>query len=89
MAGASRVSARLLEEIMSYPGLPAEWRFPCNPAGSSPVMMKLRKGELHLALFSTFTTLAMPTDAALQKLKIECFYPADSATEKKARELAI
>jgi transcriptional regulator with XRE-family HTH domain len=90
VAGASRVSAQLLDEIMTYPGLPAEWRFPRNPAGSSPVMtMQLRKGDLRLAFFSTLTTLAMPTDAALQKLKIECFYPADSATAEKARELAI
>jgi transcriptional regulator with XRE-family HTH domain len=90
VAGASRASAELLDEIMSYPGLPAEWRFPRDPAGSSPVMtMQLRKGELRLSFFSTFTTLAMPTDAALQKLRIECFYPADSATEEIARGLAI
>jgi transcriptional regulator with XRE-family HTH domain len=90
VAQASRVSAQLLDEIMTYPGLPAEWRLPRDPAGSSPVMtMQLRKGDLRLAFFSTFTTLAMPTDAALQKLKIECFYPADSATAEKARELAV
>jgi transcriptional regulator with XRE-family HTH domain len=90
VAQASRVSAQLLDEIMTYPDLPTEWRFPRNPAGSSPVMtMQLRKGDLRLAFFSTFTTLAMPTDAALQKLKIECFYPADSATVEKARELAL
>jgi transcriptional regulator with XRE-family HTH domain len=86
----SRVAVQLLDEIMTYPGLPAEWRLPRNPAGSSPVMtMQLQKGELRLAFFSTFTTLAMPTDAALQKLKIECFYPADSATAEKAHELAL
>jgi transcriptional regulator with XRE-family HTH domain len=90
VAQASRVSAQLLDEIVTYPGLPAEWKFPRNPAGSSPVMtMQLRKGDLRLAFFSTLTTLAMPTDAALQKLKIECFYPADSATAEKARELAL
>jgi transcriptional regulator with XRE-family HTH domain len=89
VAQASRVSAQLLDEIMSYPGLPAEWRLPRNPARTSPVMtMQLSKGDLRLSFFSTFTTLAMPTDAALQKLKIECFYPADSATAEKARELA-
>ena len=32
--------------------------------------------------------LAMPADAALQQLKIECFYPADDATAEIARELA-
>ena len=89
VAQASRVSAQLLDEIMSYPGLPAEWRLPSHQAHASPVMtMQLRKGDLRLSFFSTFTTLAMPTDAALQKLKIECFYPADSATAEKARELA-
>jgi hypothetical protein len=31
----------------------------------------------------------MLTDAALQKLKVECFCPADSATAEKARELAL
>jgi len=90
VAQGGRVAAQLLDEIMVYPGLPAEWRLPRNPAGSSPVMtMQLRKGDFRLAFFSTFATLAMPTDAALQKLKIECFYPADSATAEKARELAL
>jgi transcriptional regulator with XRE-family HTH domain len=90
VAGGSRVAAQLLEEVMLYPGLSAEWRLPRNPAGSSPVMtMQLRKGDYRLAFFSTFTTLAMPTDAALQKLKIECFYPADDATAQKARQLAL
>ena len=90
VAQGGRVAAQLLDEIMVYPGLPAEWKLPRNPAGSSPVMtMQLEKGDFRLAFFSTFTTLAMPTDAALQKLKIECFYPADSATAEKARELAL
>jgi transcriptional regulator with XRE-family HTH domain len=90
VAQGGSVAAHLLDEIMTYPGLPAEWRLPRNPAGSSPVMtMQLQKGDFRLAFFSTFTTLAMPTDAALQKLKIECFYPADSATAEQAREWAL
>src|ERR1700737_804640 len=90
VAQGSRVAAQLFDEIMAYPGLPSEWRFPRNPAGSSPVMtMQLRKDDLRLVFFSTFTTLAMPTDAVLQQLKIECFYPADSATAEEARELAL
>jgi transcriptional regulator with XRE-family HTH domain len=90
VAQGGRSAAQLLDEIMVYPGFPAEWRHPRNPAGSSPVMtMQLQKGDFRLAFFSTFTTLAMPTDAALQKLKIECFYPADSATAEKARELSV
>src|SRR5258708_26596620 len=90
LAHGSGIATQLLYEIMAHPGLPAEWSLPRNPASSSPVMtMQLAKGEFRLAFFSTLTTLAMPTDAALQKLKIECFYPADSATAEKARELAL
>jgi hypothetical protein len=81
---------RLLDEIVVYPGLPAEWRLPRPSAASSPVMtMQLAKGDYRLVFFSTFTVLAMPTDAALQPLKIECFYPADSATAETARQLAL
>jgi transcriptional regulator with XRE-family HTH domain len=90
VAQGSRIAAQLFDEIMAYPGLPSEWKLPRHPAGSSPVMtMPLEKGELRLAFFSTLTTLAMPIDAALQRLRIECFYPADSATAEKARELAL
>jgi len=85
----ARGAAELLEEVMTYPGLPAAWRRPRNAAGSSPVMtMRLEKANLRIAFFSTFTTLAMPTDAALQKLKIECFYPADDGTAAIARKMA-
>jgi transcriptional regulator with XRE-family HTH domain len=51
--------------------------------------MQLAKGDYRLAFFSTFTTLAMPTDAVLQQIKIECFFPADNGTAEKARELAL
>src|SRR5512132_3785418 len=90
VAQGSRAAAQLLDEIMTYPGLSAEWRLPRHSAASSPVMtMQLAKGDYRLAFFSTFTTLAMPTDAALQQIKIECFFPADEATAEKARQLAL
>jgi len=90
VAQGSRAAARLFDEIMAYPGLPAEWRLPHLASASSPVMiMHLAKGDFRLAFFSTFTTLAMPTDAALQKVKIECFFPADDATAEQARQMAL
>jgi len=83
-------AAQLLAEVMTYPGVPVEWKLPRHVIGSSPVMtMRLQKGDYRLAFFSTFTTFAMPTDATLQKLKIECFYPADDATDEKARASAL
>ena len=49
---------------------------------------ELRKGELALKLYSFNTTLGTPRDVTLQEIYIECFYPADSATEKLIRKLA-
>ncbi|MFG3598191.1 hypothetical protein [Bradyrhizobium sp. RDI18] len=90
VAQGSRAAVQLLDEIMAYPGLSADWRLPRHPQASSPVMtMHLAKGDYRLAFFSTFTTLAMPMDAALQQIKIECFFPADDATARKAHQLAL
>ncbi|CAN7473915.1 helix-turn-helix transcriptional regulator [Bradyrhizobium sp. LjRoot220] len=90
VAQGSRAAAGLFDEIMAYPGLPAEWRLPRQSQATSPVMiMHLAKGDFRLAFFSTFTTLAMPTDAALQQIKIECFFPADDATAEMARQMAL
>ena len=89
VASGSRVSAQLLNEIMAYPGLSIFSKPAIAPAASSPVMtMQLQKSDLRLSFFSTFTTFAMPADAALQQLKIECFYPADNATAEIARKAA-
>ncbi len=82
-------AARPRDEILAYPDLPAGWRVPHAPAPVSPVLtMHLRKDDLRLAFFSTLTTFAMPRDAALQQLKIECFYPADEQTAEAARRAA-
>ena len=90
VAQGSRAAARLFDDIMAYPGLSAEWRLPRHSQGTSPVMiMQLAKGDFRLAFLSTFTTLAMPTDAALQQIKIECFFPADDATAEHARRMAL
>jgi hypothetical protein len=89
VAQGSRAAARLFDEIMAYPGLSAEWRLPRQAQATSPVMiMHLARGDFRLAFFSTFTTLAMPTDAVLQQIKIECFFPADDATAEIARQMA-
>ena len=83
--GGGRVAAQLLDEIMAYPGL-AGGMAAARRGVVSGHDDATAKRRFCLAFFSTFTTLAMPTDAALQKLKIECFYPADDATAEKARE---
>ena len=50
--------------------------------------MRLKRGDLSLAFFSTITTLATPQDVTVQQLRIECFHPADAVTEETAKHLA-
>jgi transcriptional regulator with XRE-family HTH domain len=80
---------RLLEEVLSYPGVPTRWRSPDPTAQSAPFLpVILRKGDLSLRFFSTIATLGTPQDITLQELRVECFFPGDEATEELARRLA-
>src|SRR5258708_8603202 len=61
VAQGSRAAAQLLDEIMTYPGLPAEWRLPRNPAGSSPEMtIQHAIGDFRLPFFSMLLRLSTP-----------------------------
>jgi hypothetical protein len=80
---------QLLEEVLSYPGVPARWRTPDAKAQSAPFLpMALRKGDLALRFFTTIASLGTPQDITLQELRVECFFPGDEATEALARRLA-
>jgi transcriptional regulator with XRE-family HTH domain len=85
-AGGGLAITRLRDELLAYPGMPARWRTPDPGAPLAPVLtMRLRRGDLALAFFSTLTTLALPRDAGLEHLRIECFYPGDASTEEACR----
>ena len=80
---------RLLEELLSYPGVPARWRTLDLDASTAPFLpIEFRKGDLELKFFSTLTSLGTPHDITLQELRVEAFFPADEATEDAARRLA-
>jgi hypothetical protein len=79
----------LRDQLLAYPGVPSRWSVP-DPTLTMPplVSMHLRKDDLSLTFFSMITTMGTPRDVTLQQLKIECFFPADAATEQLARSLA-
>lgn len=77
-------TSRLVEELLAYPGVPARWRTP-EALGLTPapvVAIQFRKDDLAMDFFSTVTTLGTPQDITLQEIRIECFFPANEATEK-------
>jgi hypothetical protein len=76
----------LLNEILSYPGVPARW---CEPDLEAPRQLilptELNLGGKIIRMFSTVTTVTTPHDVTLQDLHIEAFYAADAETESVLR----
>ena len=82
-------TARLLAEVLGYPDVPKHLhRLNCAAPSVPVVPVCFRKGEHAFNFFSTVTTLGTPQDVTLQELRIECFFPADEATEQRARGAA-
>jgi hypothetical protein len=81
--GQDSTTVALLNELLSYPDVPRHWQVPDWDAYQAPVLtIALAKGDLTLRFFSTITTLGTPHDITLQDLRLECFFPADTATER-------
>ncbi|HYB70540.1 MAG TPA: helix-turn-helix transcriptional regulator [Candidatus Bathyarchaeia archaeon] len=80
---------RLLDELLSYPDVPKKWSSLDLDVTVAPFLaIEMRKGDLHVKFFSTLTSLGVPYDITLHELRVECFFPADPATESLLRGLA-
>jgi len=89
-ATGSEFVVALRDELLAYPDVPSKWRAPQCASPMSPlVAMQLRRDDVSLSFFSMITMLGTPRDVTLQQLKIECFFPADPATEAFARRMAV
>jgi len=79
----------LLQKLLSYPGVPSRWALPDLTRVWMPFLpIDFQKDDVLMRFFSAVTTLGTPQDITLQEIRIECFFPADAATEARARELA-
>jgi transcriptional regulator with XRE-family HTH domain len=77
--------AALHEELLGYPGAPAE-DLPAEDRGAGIVVaLRLRTDDGELAFFSTVTTFGTPVDITVSELAIESFFPADAATAQVVR----
>ncbi len=82
-------TARLLERLTAYPGVPALAAIPLPETPAGPVLaIHFRKGETSLRLFTTIATLGTPQDVTVQEIRIECFFPADEPTAATFRRWA-
>ncbi len=79
---------RLLDELLSYPDVPREWRTLDLDASTAPFLaIELRKGDVRFSFFTILASLGTPYDITLHELRVECFFPADEATAEALRRL--
>src|SRR6185295_7284128 len=78
LAGLGGADTRnLLNELLSYPGVPPRWRTLDLDVSTAPFLpIEFRKDDLELRYFSTLTSLGTPHDITLQELRVEAFFPA-------------
>ena len=80
----------LLDEVLSLPGTPAQWRAPGTEPATTPVIpVTFTKHGRTFDFFSAVTTLGTPQDITLQELRIECFFPMDEATRRNVAALEL
>lgn len=70
-------------ELSGYPGGSA----PVPPSTSVVLPLRLRSGHGELSFFSISATVETAADVTVEELVIESFYPADTATADRLRQL--
>jgi transcriptional regulator with XRE-family HTH domain len=81
--GGDEEALRFIDDVMVLPDVPRAWRHQRFDETPTPVLsVDFRKGDTKLRLFTTIATLGTPQDVTLQEVRVECFFPADEATER-------
>lgn len=79
---------RLLERALSFPDVPASWRFPDFSRPISPAFVtRLERDGLRVAFLVTITTLSSPSHVTLEELRFEAAHPLDDETREVCRGL--
>lgn len=75
-----------LDRIGRYPDLPTDWWALDLRYALAPVFpIRMEAGGLQLNFFSVIATIATPTGALAQELRVETLFPADEETENRLR----
>jgi transcriptional regulator with XRE-family HTH domain len=84
---ADEETRRLLDEVLSFPGVPTRWRLQSDRPVLPLVPVSFERDGRRFDFFSTVTTLGTPVDVTLQEIRIECFFPLDSKTTQETESL--
>jgi transcriptional regulator with XRE-family HTH domain len=81
LEGARAEAATLLTHVLALPGVAEVAQVSQVEQDFPPVLVvRFRKDDLRLSLFSMIATVGTPMDVSLQNLRLELFFPADDAT---------
>ncbi|MEX0959496.1 MAG: helix-turn-helix transcriptional regulator [Burkholderiales bacterium] len=81
LEGAGAEAATLLTHVLTLPGVAEVAQVSQAEQDFPPVLVvRFRKDDLRLSLFSMIATVGTPMDVSLQNLRLELFFPADDAT---------
>jgi transcriptional regulator with XRE-family HTH domain len=71
----------LLAETLALPGIPAAWRRPELTLPIVPIVpVRFARDIVAVSYFSMVTTVGTPQDVTAQEVRLETFFPVDSAT---------
>ena len=81
--------AALLDELLRYPGVPEAWRYPDLSRPAEPmVSVRFRVEDRSVGFLITVTSFSAPQNVTLDELRIESYFPLDSAAEMVCERLA-
>jgi transcriptional regulator with XRE-family HTH domain len=79
-------TAELLDQLLTFPDVPALSDLMTPEEGQSPVLpMHFQRDGSSLRLFTTIATLGTPRDVTLEEIRIEFFFPMDEPTAQVFR----
>jgi transcriptional regulator with XRE-family HTH domain len=80
----------LLDDVLSYPGVPFAWRRRTATAPPSSMMTTVLRGRSGtFRFFSTITTFGTPWDVTVDDLHIESCFPVDRETHELCNRLRV
>ncbi|MCG8669366.1 MAG: helix-turn-helix transcriptional regulator [Pseudomonadales bacterium] len=78
----------LLERLLSFEGVPAEWRVPDFSQSTEPFLtLKLQNNDLELNFLTIITAFSAPQNITAEEILIETLFPVDDATEQACQTL--
>lgn len=80
----------LIQDLLSYAGVPSSWSRPHWEQVDLPVLpIDYKKDGNLYRFFTAITTFGTPLDITVQELRLETFFPADEKTADFMKELAL